>query len=225
MHFVPSIGIEETFYSESQTPYQDHYHAIGTDLVRSARDFSLDVILPSLEHIYDKKTFLGDKLKHVIEPRATYNYVTGIGTDFDRFIRFDENDILANTSEVDISLTNRIYAKRGQGRAGGFQLGDRAEAVFRSDLRRRPDSRPAQRIRQHRGPDRLRLSGGAAEHLAGGLHVARDAHQRPYHPVADGLRSPRVHCLIVNSTISVDYRWKKCYSFQAATTKCTAIRC
>jgi LPS-assembly protein len=121
VHFVPSIGIDETFYSESQMPYQNfatsppesYFHTEGTNLVRSARDFSVAVILPSLEKIYDKKTFLGDKLKHVIEPRAAYNYVTGIGTDFDRFIRFDDTDILANTSDLDLSLTNRIFAKRG----------------------------------------------------------------------------------------------------------------
>jgi LPS-assembly protein len=113
VHFVPSIGIDETFYSESQVPYGTYYHAVGTDLVRSARDFSIAMILPSLEKIYDKKTFLGDKLKHVIESRVTYNYVTGIGTDVYRFIRFDDTDILSNTSDLDLSLTNRILAKRG----------------------------------------------------------------------------------------------------------------
>src|SRR5208282_3980048 len=99
VHFVPSIGVDETFYSEAQTPYQTYYHTVGTDLVRSARDFSVAMILPSLEKIYDKKTFLGDKLKHVIEPRATYNYVTGVGGDFNRFIRFDDIDLLSNTSD------------------------------------------------------------------------------------------------------------------------------
>ena len=113
VHFVPSIGIDETFYSEAQTPYQTYYHTVSTDLVRSARDFSIAMILPSLEKIYDKKTFLGDKLKHVIEPRATYNYVTGVGGDFNRFIRFDDIDLLSNTSDLDLSLTNRILAKRG----------------------------------------------------------------------------------------------------------------
>jgi LPS-assembly protein len=112
LHLVPSIGIEEIYYSESQAPYEDHYHAVGTDVVRSSRDFSLDLIFPSIERIYAKKTFLGDKLKHVIEPRATYLYVTGVGSDFNRYIRFDENDLRANTNEVELSLANRIYAKR-----------------------------------------------------------------------------------------------------------------
>jgi LPS-assembly protein len=110
---VPSIGLQETFYGESQTTVQGLNQALGTDLVRSARDFSLDLIFPSLARVFDKKTIFGDKLKHVIEPRATYRYVTGIGTDFNRFIRFDETDLLSNTNELELSLTNRLYAKRG----------------------------------------------------------------------------------------------------------------
>jgi len=112
-HIVPRFGIDETYYSESQTPYLDRYRVVGTNLVRSARDFSVDLILPSLARVYDKKTIFGDKLKHVIESRATYRYTTGIGDDFARFIRFDETDLLSNTNEMEISLTNRIYAKRG----------------------------------------------------------------------------------------------------------------
>ena len=33
-----------------------------------------------------------------IEPRVTYKYQTqGSGTDYDRFVRFDENDLMVNT--------------------------------------------------------------------------------------------------------------------------------
>jgi LPS-assembly protein len=113
LHLVPSFGIQEMYYGEAQAPYQDHYQVVGTNIVRSARDFSLDLILPSLARVFNKKTVFGDKLKHVIEPRATYRYVTGIGTDFVRFIRFDENDISSNTNEVLLSIANRIYAHRG----------------------------------------------------------------------------------------------------------------
>ncbi len=111
---VPTLGLYETFYSESQAPYEDHYRVVDTSLLASAREFSLDLIFPSFYRVFNKKTFLGDKLKHVIEPRATYRYVTGIGPDFNRFIRFDETDLLANTNELALSLTNRIYAKRGE---------------------------------------------------------------------------------------------------------------
>ncbi len=113
IHIVPSFGIEETYYGEAQTPYLDRYHIVGTNIVRSTRDFSVDVIFPSLARVFEKKTVFGDKLKHVIEPRATYRYVTGVGADFNRFIRFDENDLWTNTNELMLSVANRVYAKRG----------------------------------------------------------------------------------------------------------------
>jgi LPS-assembly protein len=118
--FVPSVGLDETFYGQSQASTglivnnDLLYRVQNTNLVRSARDFSLDIVLPSLSRVYNKKTIFGDKLKHVIEPRATYKYVTGIGDDFNRFIRFDDVDLLANTNQVTLSLTNRIYVKRGE---------------------------------------------------------------------------------------------------------------
>jgi LPS-assembly protein len=113
VRLVPSFGIQETYYGETQTRYQDRFRVVGTDMVRSARTFSLDIVLPSFERVFNKKTILGDKLKHVVEPRATYRYVTGIGADYSRFIRFDENDLISNTNELLIGLTNRLYAKRG----------------------------------------------------------------------------------------------------------------
>ena len=113
IHLVPSFGIQETSYSEAQSPYLDRYHVVGTNIVRSSHDFSLDLIFPSLARVFNKKTIFGDKLKHVIEPRATYRYVGGIGDDYTRFIRFDETDLASNTNELLLSIANRIYARRG----------------------------------------------------------------------------------------------------------------
>jgi LPS-assembly protein len=110
---VPTLGLHETYYGQGQTPYEDRYRVTGDNLVRSARDFKLDFVFPSLSRVFNKKTILGDKIKHVIEPRATYRYVTGIGSDFDDYIRFDSTDILSNTNELLLKLTNRIYVKRG----------------------------------------------------------------------------------------------------------------
>ena len=110
---VPSVGIVETLYGEAQDRVDGLNHVVGTNIVRSARDFSLDLVFPNLQRVFNKKTIFGDKLKHVIEPRAVYRYVTGIGTDFNRFIRFDERDLLSDTNEVLLSITNRVYAKRG----------------------------------------------------------------------------------------------------------------
>ncbi len=206
-HLVPSFGIHETYYSESQTPYQDRFQVVGTNIVRSARDFSADLIFPSLARIYNKKTVFGDKLKHVIEPRATYRYVTGIGDDFNRFIRFDETDLLSNTNELELSLTNRIYAKRG----------DSVQEIFTWELLQKRYFDPT--------------FGGALtagvrnvfESTADLTGYAFLVGPRSTSPVVSLLRMSPISGLgiqwqadydprqreIVDSTLSVDYRWKK----------------
>ena len=81
-------------------------------LNRTAPEINVDFVFPTIERIFDHKTFLGDKLKHVIEPRLNYKYVTGVNN-FLNTLRFDQIDLLADTSELEIGITNRIYAKTG----------------------------------------------------------------------------------------------------------------
>jgi LPS-assembly protein len=113
-HIVPSFIVDETFYGETQGPYEEGFlRVLPSDFLRSAREFKVDLVAPSFSRVFNHKGWLGDKLKHVIEPRATYEYVTGIGQDFNKVIRFDQTDLLSNTNQVTFSLTNRLYAKRG----------------------------------------------------------------------------------------------------------------
>lgn len=106
---VPSFILHERFYGQSFA----NGAVIGTGLMRNAPELNVDIVFPSVARIFDKKTFLGNKLKHVIEPRATYRYLTGIGN-IDQTIRFDELDLLSNTNEILLGVTNRLYAKRGE---------------------------------------------------------------------------------------------------------------
>ena len=64
---------------------------------------------PRLEKIYARGLF-GKAVKHTIEPRVTYRYVTGVDN-FLGVIRFDNADLVSNTNEVEYALTNRIYIK------------------------------------------------------------------------------------------------------------------
>jgi LPS-assembly protein len=52
------------------------------------------------------------KLKHVIEARASVRRVDGVNR-FRETLRLDEIDILNNTTEGEIAIINRLYAKRG----------------------------------------------------------------------------------------------------------------
>jgi LPS-assembly protein len=112
-HVVPSFSIRETHYSES---FGSDTNVTGNGILRSSRDFSLDLIPPSIARIYDGPSWMGKKLKHVIEPRASFHYVGGVGNEFNQIIRFDDTELLSNTTEAEFSLTNRFYSKRKDGR-------------------------------------------------------------------------------------------------------------
>lgn len=115
IELIPSFGIRETYYGSSFVNGQ----VTGNNLLRSARDVKVDLVLPSLARVFKPPSWLGEKLKHVIEPRVTYRFVDGI-QDFNRIIRFDDTELMTNTNQVEFSLTNRLYTKKKDGRVDEF---------------------------------------------------------------------------------------------------------
>ncbi|MEP7353737.1 MAG: LPS assembly protein LptD [Acidobacteriota bacterium] len=109
---APSFAFRNTFYGSSL----QNGKVVGNNLLRSSRDVGVELALPTLARIYQAPKWLhaGDKLKHTIETRATYRYVTGVD-DFSGVPRFDEVDLLANTNEVQMSVTNRVLQRNGSG--------------------------------------------------------------------------------------------------------------
>ncbi len=105
---LPEVTQHELFYSQTLV----NYVVSNNSLLRSAPEAKVDFIFPSLKRVFDHKTVFGDKLKHVIEPRLAYDYVTGV-SNFNNTLLFDPTDLLTNTREAQISIANRIYAKRG----------------------------------------------------------------------------------------------------------------
>jgi LPS-assembly protein len=212
---VPRLGIQETFYGQSQSLNpgasqileEPVYHVVGTNLLRSSRAFSLDLVFPPLARVFEKKTIFGDRLKHVIEPRATYRYVTGIGQDYSRFIRFDETDILSNTNELDLSLTNRIYAKRNNAVQEIFTW-----ELFQARYFDRtfggaliPGQRNVFLTTEDVTPYSFLMNPRSASPLVSVLHAA------PVNRLGIEWRTdydPQVGHL-VNNTLAVDYRWSQ----------------
>jgi len=120
-NLTPSFGIRETGYDSSVLPDGSFG---GQNILRDSREFSVDFSLPSLQKIMDSPAWLshlglGQKMKHVIETRATYQNVSGIGN-FDKIIRFDETDLLSNTNQVEFSVVNRLFAKDRNGTVTDF---------------------------------------------------------------------------------------------------------
>ncbi|MBI3679787.1 MAG: LPS-assembly protein LptD [Acidobacteria bacterium] len=109
---IPSYSIRETYVGSSFRPQAPGVS--GSNILRHARELSLDLVPPSLARVYDAPSFLGAKMKHVIEPRAGFRYVSGV-EDFRNVIRFDETELLSNTKQAEVSLTNRLFVKKTSG--------------------------------------------------------------------------------------------------------------
>lgn len=135
---MPSLSLGATDYSNSYAVNSTSYpnpaavpnyydfptttvHLGNGNLFRKDSDFTLDLSLPPLERVFTPPKWLhiGPKVKHVIEADASYEYVTGINQ-FHQIVHFDETDILSNTNQLTLSLTNRLYRKDAKGHVSEF---------------------------------------------------------------------------------------------------------
>lgn len=89
---------------------------VDNSILRTTGELTLDLRLPTLERVYN---FHGTKWKHSIEPDVVYRYVNGVNN-FSRIIRFDDDDTLTNTNEVEYGITNRLFRRAADGTAEEF---------------------------------------------------------------------------------------------------------
>lgn len=106
--FTPSLSLRSTYYSDSLNPVTQQ--VTGENLFRNYADFTLDIRPPSFAKMFRHKDGTPN-FKHIIEPYATYRYISGI-SDFARTIRFDERDAVANTNEIEFGIVNRFFVPR-----------------------------------------------------------------------------------------------------------------
>jgi LPS-assembly protein len=106
----PELSLRNTVYTQQLGQGGSVGTALSDVINRKALEGSVDLRPPSLSRVFEKEV-LGQKWKHVIEPHATYRYVTGVNN-FANILRFDSRDILSNTNEVEYGIIQRLYAKR-----------------------------------------------------------------------------------------------------------------
>ncbi len=111
----PEISFRDTIYTQQLVPsggvaLTDVGTAISDVINRKALQASVEIRPPALDRIFEREV-LGRKWKHVIEPRVTYTYFTGV-ENFAHILRFDERDILSDSNEIEYAVVNRLYAKR-----------------------------------------------------------------------------------------------------------------
>jgi LPS-assembly protein len=106
----PALTLHDTYYSERLVPAPQS-SVVGSDSInRPALETAVELRPPALERVFQRE-FLGRKWKHVIEPIATYRFITGVNN-YSQILHFDERDILSDTHEVEYGFVTRLYAKR-----------------------------------------------------------------------------------------------------------------
>ncbi len=104
-HLTPSGGFWFTRYGTSLKPGRP-----GLDRVLG--DFSLDLRPPSFEKVFAHPIH-GYLVKHVIEPDITYRVVRATDPqDIMDVVRFDSLDTLAQTNQIEYSLTNSLLVRK-----------------------------------------------------------------------------------------------------------------
>lgn len=102
-----TAGARVTFYSNSLNPADRS--VLSQNLTRGYGEFEIDLRPPALARDFHRgETFF---FRHVIEPYIIYRRIHGIN-EFDRLIRFDYNDAIANTSEIEFGISNRFFTRR-----------------------------------------------------------------------------------------------------------------
>ncbi|MEK6406228.1 MAG: putative LPS assembly protein LptD [Acidobacteriota bacterium] len=78
---------------------------------RHYAEAEIDIRPPSLEKTYTNEDGTA-RFKHLIEPYITYRLIRGIGDEFNKIIRFDDRDAVANTNEFEYAIVNRFFTRQ-----------------------------------------------------------------------------------------------------------------
>ncbi len=115
LHWGPWIGLTTTY--AVRTIYYgadlENGIAVNNGLRQTTGDLTMDLRPPSLVRIWSHGE---SKWKHSIEPDVVYRYVNGVN-DFGGIIRFDQEDTLTDTNEIQYGITNRLFRRRKNGSA------------------------------------------------------------------------------------------------------------
>ncbi len=115
LRWGPWLGVTPTFAVRA-TRYGQQLLS-GTVVSDSVRRTTGEVTVDLRPPSFAREWAQGEtKWKHVIEPKAVYRYVNGVNQS-GRFLRFDENDTLTDTNEVEYAITQRLYRRTSIGGA------------------------------------------------------------------------------------------------------------
>ncbi|NWG00086.1 MAG: LPS-assembly protein LptD [Thermoanaerobaculaceae bacterium] len=109
LNLTPSVGARATYYTAQYS--SNRTTLVDEPITRTYGTAGLSVVGPSFSRIW---TGQGVKVKHLLEPRLEYAYVSDPGA-VASIPLFDEKDSVLVTNRLRASLANRLFVKRGQG--------------------------------------------------------------------------------------------------------------
>jgi len=126
-HVLAGAAVRETAYSRSQLPVHSSGASsvssttigLGTPIVeqsiplnRADTDLHVDIRPPVVERTFTVparwQRFLGDQVRHTIEPEIIYRNTSGINN-FRSILRFDGVDLDSDTNEIQYGFTQHLY--------------------------------------------------------------------------------------------------------------------
>lgn len=113
LHWGPWLGLTSTYVVRT-TYYGAQLEGgepVNGALRRTSGELTVDLRPPSLVKTWAHGE---SKWKHSIEPDVVYRYVSGVN-DFGGIIRFDQDDTITDTNEIQAGITNRIFRRRKDG--------------------------------------------------------------------------------------------------------------
>jgi LPS-assembly protein len=107
LNVTPSFTFRSTYYGGQMR----NGMFVDQGLFRNTEELSVEIHPPTIERVWSG----GDtKWKHVIEPEIDYRYVTGVNS-FGRFVRFDDDETLTDTNELEYGFTQRLFRRNENG--------------------------------------------------------------------------------------------------------------
>jgi LPS-assembly protein len=113
LHWAPWLSVTPSFTFRS-TYYGGQMRNgvfVAQGLLRNTEEVSVDIRPPTIERVWNG----GDsKWKHILEPHIDYRYVTGVNA-FGSLVRFDQDDTIADTNELEYGVTQRLLRRDENG--------------------------------------------------------------------------------------------------------------
>jgi len=119
---TPRVGGRATYYTQQYGRQGTQTVFVDEPLLRANVEGAIDLVGPSVSRVFTGGLGPYEKLKHLIEPRIQYTYLSAPDIDAEDVPRFDEVDSLRIRNTVKVLLANRLFG-RARATASAVELG------------------------------------------------------------------------------------------------------